>query len=587
MSAVVIINQGISNTPASVNPCLNYNHLFKVEWDTAVAPITYPLNLNFYVGDISDPNSINKTITSGDQTGTDGTKLIFDVSFELTRVGSTRSVIIFNATGTQFDTISFQSLSAWEILSVNVSTDINNFGTLSVQTVSSNFGGPLGIEISVDDINYFDTNVITGLIPDDYILYVRDAYGCTKTRNITVINEPSFEVYNDFKFVSLLNPVPFTEVNNLRASFGNTPSYKVDHNPLSLNNKYEFKQADPLDINTSVSPLNFQFRSNYEVNKAFILNCGEVVSELTVNKRSANLNQRDNRDARFYFENGFLYAYFDGTGNIYDNDGGIIGNNDLNGSLLFDQVAGELLSIESLGIIEILEIVNVDGIGQVMRLNFTQPVGSTYLIVTTYYNYDNFDVYEFDFNLSLDTNDYQIVIVNNSTAQFDENNPLANATYISEVISIVEEFSKPMFKFVWKNSENNQFSWDTGIECYNYMPKSFDPEFQPKDENDIYTTDTTSFMLESDVYDIFLFVIERVSQITARQLMMIASNDYLKIDDNFYVKEETPEILRLGVSNAYNITLTLQLASNYNSNSREGLTRNRNLVDTGGFLRIR
>jgi hypothetical protein len=93
-------------------------------------------------------------------------------------------------------------------------------------------------------------------------------------------------------------------------------------------------------------------------------------------------------------------------------------------------------------------------------------------------------------------------------------------------------------------------------------------------------------MLESEVYDVFKFVIHRVSQITARQLMFIVSNDFLKIDDNFYVKEETPEVERLGVTNSYNVTLTLTLASNYNSNEREGITRNANTANTDGFLRL-
>jgi hypothetical protein len=221
-----------------------------------------------------------------------------------------------------------------------------------------------------------------------------------------------------------------------------------------------------------------------------------------------------------------------------------------------------------------------------MKLNYNQPVNFLYHKITTYYNADNFEVYEFELPLAINPDDYQIVIVTSADNEFDDLNPLASASYISEVITVVEEFTQPKFKLVWKNSENNQMSWDTEIECYNYMPKSFDAEFQPKDENEIYTTDTTTFMLESEVYDVFKFVIHRVSQITARQLMFIVSNDFLKIDDNFYVKEETPEVERLGVTNSYNVTLTLTLASNYNSNEREGITRNANTANTDGFLRL-
>jgi hypothetical protein len=332
--------------------------------------------------------------------------------------------------------------------------------------------------------------------------------------------------------------------------------------------------------------LQFQFRSNYDINKAYLISCGEIVEELQVMLLSANLNQKDIRDAIFYFENGFLYAYYDGTGNIYDDDGNAIGSNTLNGSLLFDQVPGELLSIETLGVIEILEVINNPNVGQVMKLNYNQPINGLYLKITTYYNADNFEVYQFDVSLIRPVGDYQVVIVNNATADFDALNPLVNASFLSEVISVVEQFSNPVFELIWKNSENNQMSWDTGIECVNYLPKQIEPIYEAQDENEIYTTDTTKFMLESEVYDVFTFVFDVVSQITARQIALIASSDYLKIDDNFYVKEETPEISANIGSNTYRVSLKLTLASNYNSNEREGLTRNANTVDTSGFLQI-
>lgn len=238
MSALQIISLGASNTPASVSPCQNYVHSFEVRWDTAVAPISYPLTVLIYP---FTTQQVTRQINSSDQTGTDGTELIFEVDFEVPRWESgLASALVFNPTSTQLAEVDYNALSSWNILNVSATTDINGVGTVTVSTVSSVNSAPLGIEISINNVDYFPTNVLTGLSSGNYTLYVRDAYGCSRTEGFEVNDSPAFEVYNDFKFVSLLNPVPFTAINKNRPSFANTPSYAVDGNPLSKHRKYEF-----------------------------------------------------------------------------------------------------------------------------------------------------------------------------------------------------------------------------------------------------------------------------------------------------------------------------------------------------------
>lgn len=556
-------------------PCGQYQLRVVVVWDLTVAPEESFFTISVYNGYASEQNFL---LTNQDIFDQNANEITYVKDVEVNRWGSQAltQIRVYNSNETESDFLFFTPLGQWEISSVLATTDINGQGTVSVTTQTNNNTVLLQLELSVNDVDYFGTNTLTGLTAGDYTLYVRDAYGCKQTATFTINETPNFQVYNNFKFVSPLNPIVFAEVNNNLPSYLNTLSYSQKTPVNYRKNYYRFK-----DTETGT----YQFRSNYEVNKVFLLNCGEIISEYPVNQISDNLNQQDIRDAQLFFDNGFLYAYFNGTGNIYDTDGNIIGQNTLNGDLLLDQVQGELIVLETYGVVEILDLVDFEGVGTAMKLNYTTPISETTLKLTTYYDLDNFEVYEFSLNYDLIKGEYQLAIVNTTTDDFDATNPLNLATFISEVFETGEDVSN-YHKMEWKNSENNQISWDTGIQCMTRLPYRFEPVFEPIDENEIYTTDTTKFMLESEVYESYVFNFEPLPLNMARQLLYISSSDYLKIDDVFYVKEETPEMEAAIGSNLYIVKLKLTVASNYNSNEREGMTTSRGTVDTEGFLKL-
>jgi len=556
-------------------PCGQYLLRIVINWDTSISPEEQFFTASVYDGYASSQQFL---VSFQDIFEVNGDEITYVKDVVVNRWSSQAltQVRVYNSAETQSDFLFFTPLGQWEINNVLAVTDINGQGTVSVTTQTNNNTVPLQLEISLDDNLYFGTNTLSGLTAGDYTLYVRDAYGCKQTETFTINATPNFQVYNDFKFVSPLNPIIFAEVNNNLPSYLNTLSYSQNTSINYRKNYYRF-----LDTETG----QYQFRSNFDVNKAFLLNCGEIVNEIPVNQISDNLNQQDIRDAQLFFDNGNLYAYFNGTGNIYDTDGNVIGQNTLNGDLLLDQVQGELIVLETYGVVEILDLVDFDGIGTAMKLNYTTPIQETTLKLTTYYDLDNFEVYEFSVNYDLVEGDYQLVIINTKEADYNENNPLDSATFISEAFEVNQEVSD-FHKIVWKNSENNQISWDTGIECFTRLPYRFEPTFEPIDENEIYTTDTTKFMLESEVYESYVFNFEPLPLNMARQLLYISSSDYLKVDDVFYVKEETPEMEAAIGSNLYVVKLKLTVASNYNSNEREGMTTSRGTVDTEGFLKL-
>jgi hypothetical protein len=199
MSAVSITSLGVSQTPASVDPCQNYKHDFQVFWDTSIAPISFPLIVYPY---FLTTQQVTREITSGDQTGVSGDILSFKVTFEIPRSSlGIATAFVQNPTQTELASTTFTPVSKWEILSVSATTDVNGLGTITVNTLSVQNSAFLGIEISIDNINFFSTNTIAGVSPGDYTVYVRDIYGCVKTQSVTINVSPAFESYNSFDFV--------------------------------------------------------------------------------------------------------------------------------------------------------------------------------------------------------------------------------------------------------------------------------------------------------------------------------------------------------------------------------------------------
>ena len=564
MAVINISSYSVSENVA--NPCNEFDLSIIFQWDTNEAPQQTFIQL---IINENQPSQQNFTVNNSDIISNNFGIITYEKEITVPRLSTQSS---YNCTvrnlGGQYEATSVfpasTLLSVWTIGEIQIFTEVNGTGTITIPTVLNTQTKDLGFEYSTDGTTYVNNNVITNLSAGDYTVYVRDIYGCEKTKEITIVDTPSSTVNptNTFSHVSLLNSLPFTKVNNDNPNFDNTPSYNVDAETLYSDLVYQYKANDIL---------RFQFRSNYDINKAYLLDCGVIQQELAVTEVQNNLNQKDIRQMRSTLENGELYLFNDGTGNVYAQDGTtVIGVNEFDGTLLESQVEGDVIELDGIGLIQILGITELEPDVFALRLNYNQAIANPYIKVTSFINEDtvNFNVYEFSYSIDpLDTTDkrYQIGISIYSGTYLPPT-LLNSISYISEVF--VPFQNRKLHKFVWKNSENNQFNWDTGIECLTYLPKLFDPTFEPQDENEIYTTDTSKFMLESDITETFRFNFDVLSLMQFRHLNFITSNDFLQIDGVFYVKEETPEGEALIGSNGYDVNCKLSVSSNYNSNSR-------------------
>jgi len=586
---LTIVNLNPVVVAASVNPCENYVHRFKVIWDKTEAPFNpnVPLVVIF---NINTSEEVTSDLSVSDITFEDSNTVEFEKDFEIGRrfVGSGTAIgkiRVQNAGNTISRNSTFNRVSRWSYaLSVLTNSDLTTTATAVISI--SNADPYTIIETSLDGVSYTQTNTQVIATPGTYTFYLRDQFGCEKSEVFEAGNTPLFTSTNDYNFISLLNPIAFVkyEPDAIR-NVSNTLSYSEITEVNYKNTPYIFNNDDIVS---------FQFRSNFDINEILVLKCEEIVQTISPFKRTSNLNRKDIRDMIAYTgADGLLRLYNDNSGNVYQETSPSVyeatGNNILDGTLIVYQEVGSFVEVDGIGLVEIVDIEDVPNQGQTLKLSvasvFTSP--QTIKVITSY-SLLTYEVYEFDIDMSTIDGIAQIGIAMGSESEFNPLDPTDNLVFISEPFLVDEVDTNEYFKFIWNNSKNNQIIWQTGIQCFSYYKAQYKPIFEPLDSNEIYTTDISKTMLEGEVYETYIFVLDAVPTNVARQLLYITSSDNLVINGLNYVKEDTPEIVGLVGSNLYTVSMKLTLADNYNSNSESGTEEIFNGSDTGlsGFLGI-
>lgn len=433
------------------------------------------------------------------------------------------------------------------------------------------------LEYSLDGFNYSQNNVFTGLVADSYTAYVRDNFGCVKSQQFEVEdNQEFFTTPPKYFYVSLLNSIRFAKRELGFQNVDNELTCEERNDPL---NGFSHIVLDGDNIKV-------QFKSSYPYNNAKVhsqLNTYDVAPI----KLSDNLGKIDVRDAVTLSLDGKLAVYFDG-GNTYDNETGQPnGLNTLNGNVLIAHEEGTFIDVEGFGFVQITDIRQYDEYNNNFiiktNLNYTQAQDTA--IVRTYYNAEDYEVYEFivPFN---DADGFYFVTLHAGSSDTG-----ALEMYRSEDILFSTEYITGIHTIEYLNTKNNDINFGTGYLGLKRVPYEVLPKYSPKDDADTYRTDTSVRLIESNVDEIYDFEFVPMPLSIARSLELALSQDRVKIDGLAYVKEGTPTIERIGVSNLYTFIAKMTRAESFNTNSGIGIvdTSVTGYVGTGtgsGYLRI-
>src|SRR5690606_21521474 len=394
-------------------------------------------------------------------------------------------------------------------------------------------------EFSLDNVNWQTSNGYYGLSEGNYILYVRDQYGCVKMLGFSIL-ENNFP--DPVKFISKENSIRFVEP---------IEQYTTDENrtfcksPAKLNYGYiqEF-------LNTDI--ITTQFRSNYNAITVSVFNLTDDIIDLVpVSKLTQNigLKSKYNQAKKYKISSTQFGIYFE-SGQILNYDtNSVIDKFTLNGGLPIWATLGNIVKINGLDyqIYSIGYDENVNA--EVLLFNGAASDTVENVTVSCLYNIHDYEVYEFviDMNLYLDK-EFKIEISNQ-----DPN--FGNYKWISENISVVENLDKYLEIRYW-NSTNTNIIYSSGIQHLLRIPyntiKAVD-----SDSNESYKTDTNTHLLNSDVYEITDFEFIPLPLELYRKLKIALSMDSVFIDGVGYTKNAEFQKENLGSTNLYKLTASM------------------------------
>jgi len=408
------------------------------------------------------------------------------------------------------------------------------------------------LEYSLDGSVWQSSNVFTSLTTGIYTLYVRDQLGCSFNKD--------FEV-KEFSNNDITIPVPFVYISKSNPiRYAKRDGKNNDDSLLSYEYKGSPKWCEKQQwLNTDI--VTTQFKSNFETNTVNIIKSNGTIDVIFPNKMSYNRDIKDKRDARVTDVNGDLTKtgiYFTaGDTYNYDTDA-VTGTYALNGALPEWGVIGNYFKIGSIWYL--IEEIFFDVVKQanvlVVTLNYV--ANPSPIVVSTIYDRQNYEIYEFDVDFSAYNNtDIQVEVVH-------EDLNYTTQSWLSEKQQIRSTLPD-LLEIRYYNTDNTDIFYATGFRGLIRIP--FDSLKAKTDgETDTHKTDTNVFLLDAVEYELDELIIKGVTKEIARKIVRILSHEVVGINEIGYVLQALPTIDGLGFSNIYNLTALMTKTGNvYNA----------------------
>ncbi|MFC5046893.1 hypothetical protein ACFSTE_15755 [Aquimarina hainanensis] len=353
--------------------------------------------------------------------------------------------------------------------------------------------------------------------------------------------------------ISKQNSIRFAE----RIDWGVCGNYKTENNTLSHEENVYLPYTEIQQFQTCDSPIT-QIKTNYKNQEAFIVDRNGDETRLIVDQITSNQEIKDARDGILTGINQRAAIYFT-SGKTYDYDTGVEkGVFDLNGKLPPYAIIGNYVSFfyveqRYLPIIDIVYSDRDKAYAMVFDLFHLDPE-ETQKIKCIYDRLD-YEVFEFTTNMAPYTNQEIRVKIELSDPEFGAR------TFLSELIS-VKNYQENTFELRAKSSTNNDMYYYSGIEN-KIRPSVRQKSAKVLDTQELHKTDTSSLLLDSEVYELIYLALEPVTTGMMRKIVQLLSLDEVFIDGVPCVKNESIDVSEvLGETNLYIIKATMLISRN-------------------------
>lgn len=431
----------------------------------------------------------------------------------------------------------------------------------------------LELQYSLDNSTWQDSNTFSGLVADNYTVYIKDQLGCSTSLNFAIDENG---IQSPFFYISKANSIRFAN----RIEWGDAANYKNDENTLSCEVRdklpyMEVQQFQTADVITT------QFKSNYSSNTAIVIRENGTEAVVPVVKKTSFIGNKDSRDARKYDLGGGKTGIYFTTGNIYDFDTGTDTGEDhyLNGGLPIWAKAGNYVKVDTEWFLIEDFVYDDEKNSEVIIISNNYSGNDVPVVVGTIYNIYDFEVYEF----TIDMVDFINEEIQVRIEALDQN--FTNITHLSEKIDVKVRHAECLEIKYW-NDDNSDIYYASEIKHLIRIPftKIIDASDEDSENN---KTDSNTVLISSEIYEGSEITFEPTTLEIMRKLRIALNCRNLFIDGVGYVINGNIDSDQKDDSNLYVVKAKLIKTGGAFTSQSEGLSDfNANDVEIPGLISV-
>jgi len=437
----------------------------------------------------------------------------------------------------------------------------------------------LSLQYSLDNVTWQTNNAFGGQLPGDYTMYIKDQYGCTISKAYTVgtFGVDDFGVTIPETYISKSCSFNFVK----QATIDNIDTYKTDENvfaydSLIARNDNNITEKDLFQTSDYITE---QFLSNYETNTVNVVKEDGTTTNIPFIKKTTNIGRKDKRDCTYYSYSATEIGIYFTAGNTYDYDTGVSnGTYALNGALPEYAVIGTLININGV-VLEVKQTLYDENVGyNVIIADYIYSGAPATAIISSIYNIENFEVYEY----YIDFSNY-LGLVEIQVAMTDAKTNFPDVTYITENIDVQTKHDYTL-EIIYYNNTNSDVYYTTGLQHKIRLEfDSIEPILHQDFKNSINDNDTIA--ISSTVHEANKFTFSSVPNEKMKKIVLALSHKNIFINRVGYVKNSDVEIKTILGTNMSDISVEMiKTGIGY---SLEGLNElNAVQIDTPDLLNV-
>ncbi|MEM7485032.1 MAG: hypothetical protein AAF348_07470 [Bacteroidota bacterium] len=442
------------------------------------------------------------------------------------------------------------------------------FSDVTITTAISR-SGTEPLEYSLDGNNWQSSNVFGGQQEGNYTAYVRDKYLCAVQKTFVIqdvsnVNESEREVY--FK-VSEYNSLGFyrndMHSESVRKNYDNTPSFKEDVG-ISKTALYRFPKS---------SQIGTKFNSSYPYHIVTLHKADGSKSNIDFIRIQENLGVIERVDCELFpirtelntisggtavINNG-IGVYFNGGNTYQSGTTDILQSSPYESGLPSWALKGNLVDLDSLGIVEITETNLFDEDRGVLYFKINGTIEERSDIVQVQYDRHPYNVFRFDIDMGKINQNGNFIKIEPG---FEFNSVDQRNVHKSEWFNLLQDTSKYL-KIWWKGFRNiGEMIFLDNMECEMWIKGRVRPV--PSGESEFEDGDDRTRSINQEEY---LRMLVDIPVMTPRQwrtfglVGAIGNKGEVRIQDMKLVRIKPIEHEELGQSNISNISCEFAYAS--------------------------